>query len=163
MKRIVIYYSYGGNTEEIARRVSEKLNCDILKLEPKISFTTDYDNLVSQWQNNSTTKGVSIKDINIDLKEYDEIILGTPVWWYTISPVITEFIRNYDLTGKVVYPFATNAGWLGRTFKDIKRILSKSKVMYEQNIEFAPYSSNLVTKDEEIDAWIEKIKGENND
>lgn len=160
MNKIVIYYSYGGNTRKIAKRISDSLGCDILELEPKVAFTNDYDKLVDEWQNNSSKKGVSIKDINIDLKLYDEIILGTPVWWYTISPVVTEFIRNYDLKGKTIYPFVTNAGWLGRAFKDIKRILSKSNVLYEQNIEFAPYSSDLVTKDSQIETWINKIKGE---
>ncbi len=34
MKRIVVYYSYTGNTEKIANHIKEKLACDILELTP---------------------------------------------------------------------------------------------------------------------------------
>lgn len=32
-----------------------------------------------------------IKDIDIDLSKYDEIIIGTPVWWYRPAPVVRAF------------------------------------------------------------------------
>lgn len=95
MKKLVVYYSYTGNTKKIAKIIQEKLNCDILELTPKIPFSTDYQTVVDEYQNNSIdNKEVEINDINIDFSEYDEIIIGTPVWWYTISPVVTTFKKN---------------------------------------------------------------------
>lgn len=43
MKRLVIYYSYSGNTKIIAEKLKEKLNCDLLELEPLVPFSSDYD------------------------------------------------------------------------------------------------------------------------
>ena len=123
MKKLVVYYSYTGNTKKIAKIIQEKLNCDILELTPKIPFSTDYQTVVDEYQNNSIdNKKVEINNINIDFSEYDEIIIGTPVWWYTISPVVTTFLKKYDLSTKKVYLFATNAEWLGRTFKDFEKL-----------------------------------------
>lgn len=158
MKTLMVYYSYTGNTKKIANAIKNNLNCDILEVTPKIPFSNDYDEVVSEYQNNSIKdKSIEINDIEIDLKEYDKIIIGSPVWWYTICPVITSFLKEYDLSGKKIYPFATNAGWLGKTFKDIETLCPNSEVEKGMNIIFESYTDNLVTSKQEIDKWIKEI------
>jgi len=85
--------------------------------------------------------------------------LGTPVWWYTIAPVVRTFLKENDLSNKKIIPFATNAGWLGRTFKEIKDLCPNSTIGKEMNIVFTEdYSENqLVTLPEEIDKWIKEL------
>ena len=51
-----------------------------------------------------------LKPLHIDWKAYNTIILGSPVWWYTFAPAMHSFLKQTDLTGKIVYPFATNGG-----------------------------------------------------
>ena len=159
MKRIVVYYSYTGNTEKIANHIKEKLTCDILELTPRVPFSTNYDEVVAEYQNNSIdNKEVAINDININLEEYDEIIVGTPVWWYTMCPVITTFLKQYDLSNKKVYMYATNAGWLGHTFKDFIKLNPKSTLDNCLNVVFGSTErEKLVTDPKEIDKWIENI------
>ncbi len=158
MKRIVVYYSYTGNTKKIAEEVKNKLNCDILELEPENAFSDDYDEVVEEYQNNSIdNKEVPIKDINVNLDEYDKIIIGTPVWWYTISPVVVTFLKKYDLSGKKIYPFSTNAGWLGKTFKDFSKLCPNSEVEDGMNILFESYSDKLKTNMNDIDEWISRL------
>lgn len=158
MKKLVVYYSYTGNTRKIASIIKDKLNCDVLELEPLTPFSEDYDEVVDEYQNNSIdNKEVAIKDINVDLNNYDEIIIGTPVWWYTISPVVVTFLKKYDLSGKKIYPFATNAGWLGKTFKDFTKLCPNSEVHDGMNILFKSYSSELVTSDDDLDDWINNL------
>ncbi len=161
MKNLIVYYSYTGNTEKIAKMIQEKTGGTVLCLEPKQPFSTDYDQVVAEYQNNSIDKRrVEIKDINIDVKEYDRIFIGTPVWWYTICPVVTEFLYKYDLSEKEVYPFATNAGWLGRTFQDFSTLCKNSDVKKGENIVFESYSDKLVTPQREIENWIAQAIGE---
>lgn len=157
-RRIVIYHSYSGHTKMIANIIKKKLDCDVLELEPKYEFSSDYDEVVKEYQNNEKDKStVEIKDININLDNYDEIIIGSPVWWYSITPVVREFLKENNLEGKTVISFATNAGWLGRTFKEIKELCENSNVINEMNIEFESYSDNLVTSIDEINNWIDRI------
>lgn len=154
MKTLIIYHSYTGNTKLVAQKIKEKLKCDILELEPTIPFSEDYQTVVDEYHNNeSEKKTVEIKNINIDLNKYDKIILGTPVWWYTITPVIRTFLKETDLNNKKVYPFATNAGWLGRTFKEIKEI-TNGEVKEGLNLKFE--NKNLINE-EELDRWLDKI------
>ena len=88
-KKIVVFYSYTGHTRYIANIIKEKLNCDILEIKPAKPYSTDYDTVVDQYQNNERAKETPIiEKIDIDLNEYSKIIVGTPVWWYTITPCI---------------------------------------------------------------------------
>ena len=157
-KKLIVYYSYTGNTKMIAESIQRKLNCDIIEIEPEKPYSTDYQTVVDEEQNNeNSNKTRRIKKIDIDLTKYDEIIIGSPVWWYTIAPVIRTFLKENDLTGKIIKPFATNAGWLGRTFNEIKKLCPNSKVEDGMNIVFESYSDNLVTSPDEIDKWINSL------
>lgn len=156
-KKLVVYYSYTGHTKMIAKRIEEKLGCDILEIKPIIPYSTNYQTVVNKEQNNeSSNKTPQIEKIDKDLKKYDEIIIGSPVWWYTIAPVIRTFLKQNDLSGKTIKPFATNAGWLGQTFKEIKKLCPNSNVKEGMNIVFTEdYNKNeLVTPIDEIDDWI---------
>ena len=47
-----------------------------------------------------------IEPIQSDLSQYDKIILGTPVWWYTFAPAVKTFLMENSLAGKKVWTFA---------------------------------------------------------
>lgn len=159
MKKLVVYFSYTGNTEMIANKIKEKLDCDILKIETKVPYSTDYDEVVNDEQNSETSNYLpQIKAININLDKYDTIILGTPVWWYRPCPAIRTFLTENNLDGKKIIPFATNAGWLGRTFNEIKKLCPNSNIENEMNIVFKSYSDKLETDEKKIDNWINRIK-----
>lgn len=161
MNKLVVYFSYTGNTKMIANKIREKLNCDILEIKTVIPYSDDYQSVVDDEQNSEASNYLpEIQEINVDLSKYDEIILGTPVWWYRPVPAIRAFLSQNDLSGKVIKPFATNAGWLGRTFNEIKKLCPNSKVEAGMNIVYdsGDYRSRkLITSMEEIDNWISKL------
>lgn len=158
MNKLVVYFSYTNNTRMIANKIKDKLNCDILEIETVIPYSSDYQTVVDDQQNSEASNHLpEIKDINVDLTKYDEIILGTPVWWYRPVPAIRTFLTQNDLSGKTIKPFATNAGWLGRTFDEIKSLCPSSNVEDELNVVFESYSDKLVTSESEIDNWIDSL------
>ena len=145
---------------KIAESIQKKLQCDILEIKPEKAYSRDYELVVSEEQNNSSSnKTPEIENINIDLSKYDEIIIGTPVWWYTIAPVIRTFLKQNDLSNKKIIPFATNAGWLGHTFQEIRDLCPNSNVENEMNIVFTEdYRENqIVTEPDEIDKWMSNL------
>ncbi len=154
-KKIVVYFSYTGHTKMIAESIQKQLNCDMLEIKPVKPYSTDYQTVVDEEQNNSSVNKVpEIQKIDKDLNQYDEIIIGTPVWWYRPAPAIRTFLTQNDLSGKIIKPFATNAGWLGNTFKEIKTLCPNSEVEKGMNIVFESYSDKLITKEQDIDNWI---------
>lgn len=159
-KKLVVYYSYTGHTKMIAKSIQKKLNCDILEIKPVKEYSRDYNQVVSEEQNNgSSNKKPEIQKIDKDLSKYDEIIIGSPVWWYTIAPVIRTFLTENDLSGKIIKPYATNAGWLGHTFQEIQKLCPNSKVEKGMNIVFTEdYRENaIVTSPNEIDNWVKGL------
>ena len=159
-KTIIIYHSYTQNTEKVANMIKEQLGCDILKLNPKKAFSTDYQSVVDEWQNNSIKNEVEIEDINIDLSKYDNIILGSPIWWYTITPVISTFLKKYNLEGKNIYPFVTSAGWFGHSLVDIKKLCKNANVKSGLQVTFdEDYNLHkIVASKPKIEDWVNSIK-----
>ena len=159
--KLVVYFSYTGHTKLIAEEIKEKLNCDILELKRVVPYSNEYNAVVNDEQNSENSNIIpEIENISIDLNKYDEIILGTPVWQYRPAPVVRAFLKKYDLSGKTIIPFATNAGWLGRTFAEIKSLYPNSTVKDELNIVFTTdyAESKLVTPASSIAAWIDKLR-----
>lgn len=145
--------------KKIAEKIQSKLNCDILEIKTTIPYSDDYDTVVNDEHNSENSNYLpKIQKTDFNLKEYDEIILGTPVWWYRPVPAIRTFLLENDLKDKIIYPFATNAGWLGRTFNEIKKLCPTANVKDGLNIKYESYSDKLITSENEIDSWIEKCR-----
>lgn len=158
MSKLIVYFSYTGNTKMIANKIKEKLNCESIEIKTVIPYSEDYDTVVNDEQNSEASNHLpDIQNIGIDLSKYNEIILGTPVWWYRLVPAIRTFLTQNDLSGKVIKPYATNAGWLGKTFKEIETLCPDSKVVEGMNIVFESYSDKLVTKEKDINDWIDTL------
>ena len=155
MNELIVYFSYTNNTRMIANQIKAKLNCDILEIKTVVPYSGDYETVVNDEQNSEASNYLpEIQKIDVDLSKYEEVILGTPVWWYRPVPAIRTFLTQNDLSGKIIKPYATNAGWLGRTFQEIEKLCPNSKVDKGMNIVFESYSDKLVTKEQEIENWI---------
>lgn len=152
-KAIVIYYSLSGNTKRIAELIRDKTGADIAEIQTLIPYAGDYNSIVEQGHK-EVNNGYKpkIKRISADLSEYNTVILGTPVWWYTMAPAVLTFLSENSLDGKRIILFATNGGWVGHTFKDIKRLCIDTELGEEMDI---TYSGNkLVTSINKIQKWI---------
>ncbi len=157
---LVIYYSYTGNSRKIAKYAQEKLNADILELHPKTPFSSDYEKVIEEWQNNSIKRDVEIENIDKDLTKYKKIVLITSTWWYGINPVMKRFLREYDLSRKDIIVTATNAGWIGHCFKDYKELLPNSNIKGELDIVFSfdrEENNKILTPWQKIDNCLEKL------
>ena len=157
---LVIYYSYTGNSKKVALYAKDKLNADILELEPVIPFSDDYDKVVEEWQNNDIKRDVEIKEINKDLSKYQKIVLITCTWWYGISPVMKKFLKDYDLSGKDIITASSNAGWIGHCFRDYKTLLPNSNIKVELDLLFSANEGErdkMLTSWGEVDSWMEKL------
>lgn len=157
MKAIVIYYSYSGNTKNIALHIAEALNADTAVIDTVKAYEGDYDAVVKQGKD-EINKGFKppIKPINIDLSQYDTIILGTPVWWYTFAPGSKDIYRKQQSCRKNNISFATNGGWLGHTLKDIAVECKGASVKDGLDLHFN--GAKLMTDKAKLENWIKTIK-----
>ena len=157
MSTLIVYYSYSANTRKIAKMIHEKIGGDIMELETVAPYVGDYNAVVDQGKR-EVNQGYmpEIKSLDKNLADYDTIILGTPVWWYTFAPAIKTFLVANDLSGKTAFPFITNGGWIGHTVADIQKACPNASVKTAINIKIN--GEQLSTSASDIEKWISKIK-----
>lgn len=109
-KTLVVYFSWSGNTEEMASYIAEQTGGDSYEIEPLNAYPTDYsecgDVAKAERDENARPQIANLPD---SIDEYDTIFIGYPIWWHTAPMVIGTFLENYDLTEKEVYPFTQSA------------------------------------------------------
>ncbi|HCX61485.1 MAG TPA: flavodoxin [Clostridiales bacterium] len=104
MENLVVYYSRSRNTETVAQEISKAVNGDTKKIE----LIKDGSFAGAAFKALLGLKG-KIKSIDFNVKDYDNIFIGSPVWAGKSSTPINTFLSDIDLTGKNVFVFITQA------------------------------------------------------
>lgn len=87
-----------------------------------------------------------------NIEQYDVIYVGFQIWWYVAPTIINTFLESYDLSGKIIIPFATSGGsGMGNTNKELApsckgAILKNGKVFSARATE------------SELAAWSESVE-----
>lgn len=129
-KILIVYLTRTGNTEAIARMIRENVGGDLVSLELETPYPKDYKTIVDQVaKENETGFLPSLKTKVENIEQYDTIFLGFPTWGMQLPPPLKTFLNEYDLSGKTVIPFNTNAGYgVGTSFQQVKELCPNSKI-----------------------------------
>ncbi|MCI8273920.1 MAG: flavodoxin [Clostridia bacterium] len=154
-KTLVIYYSRSGNTKQIADYISEKTGGDVVRIETVRTYPSNYDEMLDTAKEEQRNGGrPELKNKNINIKDYDTIFLGYPIWWGKIATPVYTFLDNYDLSGKKIAPFVTSgSSGLSGTPSDIKREEPNAEVLEAMSIT----SSTLSNYKSLTDNWLSKL------
>ncbi len=111
MKRLVVYYSLSGNTEEAAKKIAEKLGADLLKLDTQKAMPKSFVGRLFVGGGQVVRNYIpELKPLETDVSAYDEIILGSPIWNSKGVPAINAFLQDKAAAGKVTALFFMSAG-----------------------------------------------------
>jgi flavodoxin len=120
-------YYYGGrkdlqvgNTEVLARMISELIDCDEHRIEAADPYPADYDATVRRnVEEQDADARPAIANPLASIEQYDVVLLGSPIWNVRAPMIMSTFTDSYDFTGKTVHPFVTYAvSGLGSTVGD---------------------------------------------
>ncbi len=103
---LIAYFSYTGNTEEVAQKIAEYTGGDLAEIQR----AEEYGNL-QQEAESEILDGVH-PDITVpveNLADYDTIFVGYPIWWDEAPAMIATFLAENDFSGKTIVPFCTSA------------------------------------------------------
>lgn len=107
---LVAYFSWSGNTRQIAGMIAGKTGGELFELVPVNSYPEEYTPCTEvALEERDSNARPEIKDLPDTLDGYDTILIGYPIWWHTAPMIIGTFLENYDLTGIDVYPFTQSA------------------------------------------------------
>jgi flavodoxin len=155
-KILVAYFSHSGNTREIANRIHKSVGGDIFEIQSVKPYPHDYDAVVQQArQELDSGYKPALKTKIENIKSYDLIFVGYPIWWGTIPAPVKTFLSEYDFSGKIIVPFCTHEGsGLGRSVTDISKLCPKSTVLDSVAIR----GRDVKTAQNKVSEWLGKIK-----
>ncbi len=152
-KILVSYFSASGITKSVAEKIASILSSDLFEIEPIHKYTSadlDWTNKQSRSsiEMNDKSSRPEVKDKVSNIEDYDTILIGFPVWWYTAPTIINTFIEENNLENKKIYIFVTSGG------SGVDGSLNDLKIKYP-NINFVSgkrLSNNI--SDNDITSWI---------
>lgn len=160
MKKAIIYYSMSGNTEYVAKYLSDKIDADLIKIEPQ----KEYPNKGLKkflWGGKSAVMGETpaLEKYEFDSNKYDYIVFGTPVWASSFTPPIRTFIEENreKINGKKIAVFICYmGGGADKAIEKLKQYLEISQLDAEL-ILIDPLDKKSAEKDKKIEEFCEKI------
>jgi flavodoxin len=122
MKALVVYYSKTGNTRLVAKELAQNLNADLEELtetQPKEGII----GMIVAGTGAALQNSTPINDLKHQVADYDLVIIGTPIWAWTMSNPIRGFFEKNKQNLKKVAFFATmgNSGDK-RTFSHMEKL-----------------------------------------
>jgi flavodoxin len=168
-KVLIVYLSRTNNTKAIAEIIHKNVGGTLVALELEKPYPADYRATVQQVVNENEAKYLPPLKTKIDsIEKYDVVFIGFPTWDMKMPPPVKSFLHQYNLRGKTIIPFNTNAGYgVGSSFETVKELCTGSKILegFEMKGGVERDGIYLVIKDEKakeaeilVQQWLRKIK-----
>lgn len=156
-KTLVTYFSATGTTAKAAEILSDAIGADLYEIRAKVPYTKADLNWMdkksrSSIEMNDKSFRPEIEDSDANIKQYDTIFVGFPIWWYVAPTIINTFLESYDFSGKKIIIFATSGGsGLGNTLKELKVSVSETAEVIQGELMNGKQSFN------KVNAWVKKL------
>jgi flavodoxin len=158
-KMLIIYYSHTGNTKYIAEKIREKTGGAVFEIETVKTYPAEYSALTEEAKRElQAGDSPALKKKPPDMSSYDLILVGGPVWWYTVATPVMSFLKQADFAGKKVSAFCTHEGGIGKYFPNFKE-QAKNAVVLEGLDLYKPRQARKGEVDKALDSWLGKLRG----
>ena len=154
-KTLVLYYSCNGSTRRVAQQLHKIVGGDIAEIELQDKYTTATAYTIGLYHI-KTGKCPDLK-APVDVSGYDIVYLGTPVWYFTLTPPVAQALRSNSWQGKTLIPFSTYRGQGGKTFKHIAELAAGAQVKAGHGFCMVTGKADSVLQ-YEIRNWLAEIK-----
>ena len=166
---LIVYLSRTNNTRAIAEIIHRNVGGMLVALELSTPYPQNYQTTVQQVVHENETGFLPPLKTKIDnIRQYDVVFVGFPTWGMKLPPPMKSFLKQYDLSGKTVIPFNTNAGYgVGSSFETVKELCPNSNVLegfttkggVERDGQFLVIKEAKAKEAEtNVKIWLQKIK-----
>ena len=134
-KTLIIYYSYTNNVEKIVNELKNRIDADIVEIEPAekgLDYAANNYAIgsaqIAAIRNNpdESSSYPAIDTVNVNLDEYDTLIIAAPLWWSQMAaPLQTYLFHNgKKMTGKNIGLIVSSASsGISGVEADAKRLI----------------------------------------
>ncbi len=165
-KTLVVYYSYTNNIEKVVTELRSQIECDIVEIEPA-EKGLDYaannyaigSALISAIRSNPNDPSSypAIEPVDVDLDEYDTVIIGAPLWWSQMAAPLQTYLFNNgaEMAGKNIGVIvSSHSSGISGVVADAKRLIPNGNFL-EPSLWIR--SSETANCHSMISKWLEDI------
>lgn len=148
-----------GNTHIVADMIAEMTGADTFEIKTVNPYPDNYKEctaIAKQELADNARPALATKVEN--MKDYDVVFLGYPIWWSDMPMALYSFMESYDFQGKTVIPFATSAGdVLTGKENTIPQYAKGAKVLQGLGIEGKRAQQNPASVRPEVQKWLTQL------
>ncbi len=152
---LIAYFSWSGNTEQMAQMIRTETGGDLFEIMPATPYTDDYDALLDvaqQEQRDNARPELAAQVENWD--SYDVVFVGYPDWWSDAPMLIYSFLESYDWEGKTLVPFCTSGGsGFGRSLDKLPDSAPEATILEGLHVS----GSSVEGAGEDVSDWINSL------
>ncbi|BDR57321.1 flavodoxin [Xylocopilactobacillus apis] len=164
-KNLIVYFSRKdgvsdgplkvGHTKVIANFIHQKIGGDVYEIIPAKDYPKGFQATADQAEKEQKDDArPKIKNKLPDVNKYDNIFIGSPIWWGGYPMVVRTFLDNVKLNNKNVFPFVTHKGsGMGDTEETLKNQFPKAKISDGLAVEGTAAEQSR----KDVDEWLSKL------
>lgn len=101
-----------GAASYLALLIARRTQGDTLRIQTADGYyPVNYNDLASFARNErDTNTHPTLTSRRVDIDDYDNVIIVTPIWWYTLPMATYSFLDTYDMSNKHIFIATTHAG-----------------------------------------------------
>lgn len=157
-KTLVVYFSQTGNTDSVSKFIANETGADLFKVELTQPYTAeelnwrDENSRISKELKSGTLPDNSVVKEVPNLKDYDTVFIGYPIWRGTPSFGIQTWVKGKDFGKKTIIPFCTSGSSpIGDTPKKLQSISKNGNWLYGKRF-------GKTATQKEVSDWLKNIK-----
>ena len=141
-----------GNTEVVVNDMKEMIEADCFKIEMKEPYSPVYMTCIDEAKKDLRADArPELASYMDSIDDYDTVVLAYPNYWGTYPMAVLTFLKQFDFTGKTIYPLCTNEGsGMGSSVSDLKRELPGADVRKGLSIR----GSDVYGCDDDLRVWL---------
>lgn len=133
MKKLFIYYSLTGNGDNVAKLFESK-GYEVRKVieDRKLPKAFFFKMMVGGFLA-ATNKVGKLIDYNNDVSEYDEIVIGSPIWNKRFPPATNAILKETNFENrKLTFVIYSGSGEGPKALKKVNELYKEANVIFLQ-------------------------------
>ena len=157
-KVLIIYYSLSGRTRAVAERLQSKTSAELYEIQTVKTYPSSYPGVYEEPKRELEENDLpDLKSTPPDMSSYDLILVGAPVWWYTVPTPLMKFLQDADFAGKRVASFCTYDSTLGQYHPHFVQQAKNADVREGISLSY-PHRIPESELDERLDNWLRTVR-----
>lgn len=165
-KTLVVYYSYTNNVATIVSDLQTQIDADVIRIKPAekgLDYAANNYAIGSaliaaiRANPNDASSYPAIDPVEVDLSQYDTVIIGAPLWWSNMAAPLQTFLFQHgaEMAGKHIGLIVSSASsGISGVESDVRRLIPEGNFFSESLWIRSSQTSNCHSM---IASWLQKI------